>query len=414
MKNNLIYAGSRNQGIDFIRGIALLGILLINIQTYALFAFLNPEQVYALQLDKPENYAPAQFFVHLFIKGQFYTIFCFVFGLSFYLIYTKSLRRGLNARRIYRRRLWILLGIGLVHAFVFWFGDVLHKYALLGFSLPYFYHKSIRTILKWIAGIALLIVSMQIFNALFFIEITKTYSEPQIEISDVIMHVINVWKSGSVVEVVSVQWLGVVMLYARNLENGLVNFAHYEIMFLLGIVAGKLNTVWRPQELRLQLVRLGLFLFPAAILLKAISCLSELQFLPGLGRFSAYESIICSLAQFISIPLLSLVYLAELGLVLQNKSSWFITAIAKTGRMSLTNYLMQTVICMLLFYGYAGGLSGKLTLLESLTVALLIYIFQVIFSSVWLSYYDDGPLEGRLRYRFPPKENVRKPQKVEI
>lgn len=413
MKISSSYTSPRIQAIDFIRGIALLGILLINIQTYTLFAFLKPRQVYQLHLDKPETYAPAQFFIHLFVKGQFYSIFSFLFGLSFYLMYSGLLRRGLDAGRLFRRRLWTLLFIGLFHAFVFWFGDVLHKYALLGFSLPFFYQKSIRTIFKWIAGIVVLAIVLQLVNTLYFNHLSGRQGEGQHAISSVIMHVIHVWKTGSLIEVASLQWLCVIMLYARILQNGLANFAHYEIMFLLGIVAGKMNAIHRLHEYRLQLIRLGLLLFPLAILLKAISCIPDLGLSAGLGRFAIYEPVICSLAQFIAVPILSLIYLTEVSLMLRNKSSWFITAVANAGRMSLTNYLMQTAICMLLFYGYAGGLAGKLTLLEALAVAVVIYIFQVIFSFFWLKYYTVGPVEATLKSWVLPSDKNRTTQKEE-
>jgi uncharacterized protein len=399
MKNAAPYTGLRNQEIDFIRGIALLGILLINIQTYSLFAFLRPGQVYDMQLDTPETYAPAQFFIHLFVKGQFYAIYCFLFGLSFWLMYRKSQQQELNSGRIFRGRLWILLLIGLIHAFVFWLGDVLHKYAILGFTLPFFYQKTVRTILKWIAGMVFLVIFIQIIGVMFFAQSPQQAAESRQAVDAVIMNVISVWKNGSPGEVMSLQWLGVAMLYQRVFQSGLSTFAHYEIMFLLGIVAGKLNVMQQLHTYRLQLIRLGFLLFPAAILLKAISCLPDLGFSPGFGHFAHYESLICSLAYFVSVPIISLVYLIEMALLLRNKSSRFITAIAVAGSMSLTNYLMQTAICMLLFYGYAGGLAGKLTLLESLALAVAIYLFQIVFSLVWFKYYDAGPLEAILKHR---------------
>jgi len=388
---------SRIQTIDQIRGIALLGILIFNIQTYTFFAFLRPEQVYDLGLDQPEPYAPLQFLTHLLVKGQFYTIYSFLFGLGFFLMWQKNNKAGLNADKLFQRRLWSLLLIALIHALVFWFGDVLHKYALLGFSLIYFNKKSVSYLIKWIVGLLVLMIFIQLVLAFCLPVTLQSIEANQQQFDKVIMQVLDTWKNGTILEVMSLQKLGVAMTWVKTISSGLIGFIHFEIMFLLGLIAGKANVFLRIQELRVKLIKWALILLPIALVLKAISCLDifQIQLFPNQPT---WEIFIRNTCEGIGTLCLAFVYLSLLTVILNNKTTRLQTWIGNTGRLGLTNYLAQTLICMLLFYGYGLGLGGKLTLLQSFVMAVLIYIFQIIYSNIWLKYATIGPMEKLWRW----------------
>lgn len=383
----------RIQSIDIIRGIALLGILIFNVQTYSLFAFLRPEQVYALHLDKPDTYAPIQFLIHIFIKGQFYTIYSFLFGLGFYLMLQKNNAAGINGNKVFKRRLWGLFAIGLIHALVFWFGDVLHKYALLGFTLLYFNKKAVTSLFKWIAGLIAFIVIFQVALAVLLPVTRQSVAQSHHETDEVIAEVLEAWQHGSLMEVMSFQKLGVAMLYFQSAFTGFAGFVHFEIMFLLGLIAGKTQIFPHLVELKPRLIKTALILLPFALILKVTSCLHilEINLLPE--TLFNYQQLFITLAEFVGTLLLAVVYLVFLFIVFSGKPSRFFMWIGNAGKLGLTNYLLQTLLCMLLFYGYAFGLSGRLTLLGSFVPVTGIYVLQVLYSNIWLSYFKVGPME---------------------
>lgn len=383
---------SRIQTIDQIRGIALLGILIFNVQTYTFYAFLRPEQVYSLGLDQPETYGPVQFLISLLVKGQFYTIYSFLFGLGFYLMWRKNNQTGLNADKLFKRRLWSLLLIGLIHAFVFWFGDILHKYAILGFSLIYFNRKSVRYLFKWIAGLLVFMLLIQFVLAIFLPVTPQSIAANDKEFDKVIMEVLDTWKNGTVLQVFSMQKLGVAMGWFRAISNGMISLIHFEILFLLGLIAGKTNIFQRVPELGGKLLKWAFIILPFALAIKAIPSLDALQ-IQLLPNQPTWEIFIDNISESIGSLLLTFVYLVFLTSILSKHSSKIQVWIGNTGRLGLTNYLAQTLICMLLFYGYALGLGGKLTLLQSVITAILIYVFQIIYSNIWLKYYKIGPME---------------------
>ncbi len=335
--------------------------------------------MYDLQLDEQGVYGPVQFVIQLLFRGQFYTIYSFLFGLGFYLLLQKNIRLGLDAHRIYKRRLWALLLFGLIHALVFWFGDILHKYALLGFSLLYFHKKTVRTIVKWIIGLASFAVLFQIIKTVFFPVSAEAFAASEAETDKVIMQVVDTWQHGSFLEVLNLQKIGVAMLWIITIKGGLAGMIHFEIMFLLGLIAGKLNLFNRITELAPQLKRIALIIVLPALVIKALSCLDTLQvnlFPPG---NEGYDRMLHSIASFIGTPLLTIVYLAAFSLLFNRKANTLMKWIANTGRMGLTNYLGQTIICMLLFYSYAVGLSARhLSLLESVSGGFLHLLFPGI------------------------------------
>ncbi len=151
--------------LDIIRGIALLGIFLVNIP-----AFDSPIYIFRLY-DVPYEYegmdAYMDLFLLLFVQGKFFPIFSFLFGLGCGIFLYRAEEKQYFAAALWLRRMAALLLIGLFHLIFLWYGDILHVYAIGGFLLFFFYNRKAKTILLWAIGLLCffyLLACMQFFT----------------------------------------------------------------------------------------------------------------------------------------------------------------------------------------------------------------------------------------------------------
>lgn len=149
--------------LDALRGFALLGILLANILYWSGWIMMTEAQRIAFA--GPVEFAWQYRLHHFFVDGKFYTLFSLLFGAGFALQIERLQSRGLAGMRIYRRRVLVLLAIGLVHSWLIWDGDILTLYALLGLLLPFFFAWRERNLL--IASFILIFILPPVGMALF-------------------------------------------------------------------------------------------------------------------------------------------------------------------------------------------------------------------------------------------------------
>ncbi len=385
----------RIAAIDRIRGLCLLGILIVNIQSYTLLDFLPPRQIYAMGLDKPSTYMPLLLLLRVFIHGQFFTIYSFLFGLGFYMMLEKNRRLGLNGTTIYIRRLLVLLFFGCVHAFVLWFGDILTMYAVFGFTLIYFCRLPASTLYRWIIGLAVGAVVVDVFRAIFF-------PLPPAHPEAFLRQGIEVLQHGSFVDIMRQQRPRFLRMWSGIGRRAMSGFMIVEIMFLFGLIAGKTGFFRRIMELRPWIRRRIQILVVPALALKILSCLSVLEWHVLGGNARKYENLLLAAASFFGTIGMALVYIGSLSLFFGSRQAkgrvtWLEVWIGNAGRLGLTNYLGQTILCMLLFYPYALGLIARLSLWESFLPILGIYSLQLFYSTLWLRHHKLGPMEGLWR-----------------
>src|SRR5688572_26627844 len=131
--------------LDVLRGLAVGGILIGNMQWFSGYGMMPTALASQTSLADQITH----FLVHFFVEGKFYSIFSFLFGFGFALQIARAEERGDQTASLFKRRLFWLLVIGLLHAYLLWAGDILSVYALMGFVLILFRRKTNEALLKW-------------------------------------------------------------------------------------------------------------------------------------------------------------------------------------------------------------------------------------------------------------------------
>lgn len=385
----------RIQIIDVLRGFALLGILIVNMELFG-----HPVQLVIAPVETSVAWVDraAVWLVRFLAEGKFYSLFSLLFGLGFALQMAHAAQKGVRFIPLYARRLLILLGIGLVHAYLICVGDILTLYALLGFVLMLFRKTSPRALVRWVVVLLLIPVLFYAF-ALGMIALGSTQpgvaeqiqlgfeEQRQAYLAD-IQRAYNVYANGGFAEIT-----------AQRAYD--MNFMAFGNLFLApSVLAMFLIGLWFARKKAFENVEENLPFFRRLLVWGLIIGVVGNTFFasligPDSPRFiPSLTMLVATLGQTFGAPALSLFYVATLTL-LNRKPAWqqHLAPLAQVGRMALTNYLGQSVICTLIFYGYGLGLFGQVGKAAGLLLAVVIYVAQVWFSGWWLRRFQYGPME---------------------
>lgn len=385
----MVTASERKERIeilDALRGFALLGILLANILYWSGWSAMTLEQKVAFAGADTVQWQYR--FHHLFIDGKFYTIFSLLFGAGFALQIARLSLRGVDGLRIYRRRVLVLLGMGIVHSLLIWDGDILTLYALLGLLLPLFFRWSEQSLL---ITAAILIFVVPIAGAWTF---TRLGWEPQQDlfaISNIIAESLGADTSPDK----ALEWLrrddfagwaswqlsGTPYSWALRIESWRI--PKVLGIMLIGLVVGRQlasDNFLGNRRLLWQVLASGLAIGLPASVAYALT--------PDLGQ-QDWPSVIGT------VPL-ALAYAAAFVLVWP-RARPLLSQFAPVGRMALTSYLTHSLIGLVFFFGIGFGFAGAFGPLAFYAIALLIFGAQVMFSKWWLLRHQQGPMEALWR-----------------
>ena len=366
-----VQASERMDILDILRGFAIFGILAVNIGGMATPVFLPGYQPPAL----PWYDQVAAFLVNFLALGKFYVIFSFLFGMGFSLQMSRAEAKGQSLKSFYPRRLWILLGLGMLHTAFFFIGDILRHYALLGFLLMAFRKRSDRTLLTW----AVIFLVIGVFTMGIMGGPLATGGEVPEEMAYIVPMAREAHTSSNPLHLLIFQTVGgLFSLVITFLSQGGVVMA----MFLMGLLAGRKEVFQKLPEKKGALKTLLLW-----GLIFGLSFNGAFILFAELPWVSTFFWVLGS-------PLLASVYVA--GLCLLYLKPWgakWLAPVGRVGRMALTNYLMHSLIGSLIFNGYGLGLYEQVGPAGLLGMTFLIYLLQIPFSTWWLNRYQFGPME---------------------
>jgi uncharacterized protein len=387
--------------LDVVRGFALLGILIMNMPGFStsFFAGADGSLVWTGTVDRIAEGARDMLF-----SGKFNSMFSLLFGLGFTIQLGRMMARDpARAPWLYVRRLLVLGAFGLIHSMVFWNGDVLHIYAVLGFALLFLRNVSNRTVYV-LLGICLIypLISGLLRLAVITPEMVKNLVAEE-----------KAWEASNNLAFGHGTFFQAAREHTReffydygtllNVWGFLGFYVQMATTMLIGFLIGRNGWVQRIPEF-LPLIRKlqwrGLAL--GLVLAATFGIIFELNRAPGPSLIKIVGSnayVLCRLA------LMGFYVLTIVRLMQSPEWQSRFAPIAATGRMPLTNYLSQTLMATTLFYGWGFGLFGKVGPALGLVISFAIYfLIQVPLSVWWLRRHEYGPMEylwRRLTYAQP-------------
>jgi uncharacterized protein len=366
--------GSRVETLDVLRGFAVFGILTVNMGLFgdSIFAMVLGKQ-WPGWVDRAADWA-----IGVFAEGKFYSLFSMLFGIGF------SLQIERVRVPVYLRRLFILLLIGLAHAYLLWFGDILALYAVLGFVLLLFRKCRPTTLLVWAVIFMLtpLLLNAAIVSLIELAKLTpegakmieSEFASQRAELIRSAEQAQQAYGSGTYSE----QW-------TQRVRDNLALYSilpffapHVMTMFLVGLAIGKRRLWENPSVVRRALgwgLAVGLVSNIVSVWARDQAPRAEPTWL-GLLADTTFA---------FGAPALSFFYASSI--ILLRDLRW----LAPVGRMALTNYLLQTLVCTTIFNAF--GLYGRIGPAWGLAIAAAIFATQVILCNLWMRRFSYGPME---------------------
>ena len=362
---------------DVLRGFALLGILVVNIQ----FMGLSSDQGARGEWTQGFANGSATFLIAALFAGKFYLLFSFLFGYSSNYV----IRNDRANRPRWIKRCFVLIAFGVLHFTFLWHGDIIFMYGLLGLLLTFFFLRADRTLKIWtriifsISTIFILLIGVLTFILEFLLE-EDLGSSTESSLDEIL-------RNGTFLESIPAR-LEVWLLSISSgifLQGGLAFAA-----FLLGVRLARSNFLSSPidKAANSRLMKKGLvFGLPIQIIAAVIFLQNEQASQPSESIY-----LLSLFASILAAPLLSMFYVGVIRKLVEERPH-LVLWMKPAGKMSLTIYISQSVITSLIFSPWGLGLFQDLQTWQVFILAFGIWLLLSYLATQWLKRFDQGPLE---------------------
>ena len=372
----------RDLAPDVLRGFALLGILVVNIQ----FMGLNSDQGARGEWTQGFANGSATFLIAALFAGKFYLLFSFLFGYSSNYVIQNN--RSNRARWI--KRCFVLIAFGALHFTFLWHGDIIFVYGLFGLLLTFFFFRADRTLKIW--SRIVFFVSTFFIVLIGALALMAEYLLEEDLGSITVSSLDEILRSGSFLESIPARLEVWVLGIATGifLQGGLAFAA-----FLLGVRLARANFLSSPidKAANKRLIKRGLiFGLPIQIIAAVILLQNEQSAEPSESVY-----LISLFVSFVTAPLLSMFYVGLIRKLVEERPN-LVLWMKPAGKMSLTIYISQSVITSLIFSPWGFGLFQDLQTWQVFVLAFAIWLLLSYLAAQWLKKFNQGPLESLMSF----------------
>lgn len=357
--------------LDIVRGFALMGIILVNY-------FLIVDSAKGFDMLSNDVFHNV---VNWFASGKFITLFSFLFGVGFMIFMDRAAQKVDSPNKLFARRLTILLGFGLLHLTFVWIGDILAYYAVAGFLLLFFYKRTAKTILYWLITLFVIQLLTPIFTMLLNTVSSGSSGKPDFADFELTSH-----NSLTYLASISDRWTDMVTMASGSFSTVYSMF----FMFLLGVYFVKMEFFKNMQAKKAIWNRIWIIFVIAFLITQGSTIIAAVNPFEN----TLWVNIATALEQNGGLTG-SMFYMNTLAMLFLHvpQLRGALMVFTKVGRMSLTCYLLHSIIGTMLFLKYGAGLADHLQPAGTFMIGLGVYVFLVLFSTLWLKRFKYGPME---------------------